>query len=71
VTIVLTAEPVRRKGNTDVDNAALRADALVNEDIPKVINVWVIDRVLLEELAINHTKLALRGLILVFLGRDA
>jgi hypothetical protein len=59
VTIVLTAEPVRRKGNTDVDNAALRADALVNEDIPKVINVWVIDSVLLEHLAVNHTKLPL------------
>jgi hypothetical protein len=71
VAIVLTAEAVRRQRDANIDNAALRAHALVDEDIPEVLDIGIVDRVLLEHLAVNHTELALSTLILVLLGSDA
>jgi hypothetical protein len=71
VAIVLAAKAIRRKRYADIDNAALRTDALVNEDIPEILDVGIVDRVLLEHLAVNHTELALSTLILVLLGSDA
>jgi hypothetical protein len=71
VAIILTAKLVRWQGHTDIDNAALRANALVDENIPKVLDVWIVLRVLLDKLAIDEAELTLRGLVLVLLGSES
>jgi hypothetical protein len=71
VAVILTTELVWRKGDADIDDAALRANTLVDEDIPEILNIGIVVRVLLNHLAVNHTKLTLSALILILLGGDA
>ncbi len=69
--IVLAAELVRRQRDTNIDDAALRANALVNEHIPECLNVGIYCRVLLDHHAVDEAKLPLRGLIFILLCKEA
>jgi hypothetical protein len=68
VTIVFTAKLVWREGDTNIDNATLRANTLVDENIPKILDIRIIVRVGLGHQAVNHAELPLGALVLVLLG---
>lgn len=57
--IVLTAKLVGWQGDADIHDATLRADALVDKDVPEVLNVGIVLRVLLDKGAVEEAQLPL------------